>query len=294
VSKGQSTERLATILETLSDVTVTLVADFFVGDGGGVAVATGLAKLGVTVLPVGVVGEDDNGQKVFQALHEHRVSTSGLSKLKKYATPLFSSGEELLHGEHPALLNLVEHARKFASASEAMYVCDCGIGAASPRVLNFIKSNRCMQEKMLAARSRHRLADFEQLTTAVASESEVAQAIGVEIGGDAKKLAVAGEGIVQEMKLESFLAVSGEKLLAFSGTHRSSLAAPAALSASEIDVLGAIFAAALSAGAEPVDAAQVAAQVTGFLKNRGAARKKIHHDELIALLAGPKATGRVR
>jgi hypothetical protein len=143
-------------------------------------------------------------------------------------------------------------------------------------------------------RSRHRLADFEQLTTALASEAEIEQAIGIEIGGAAKKLAVAGEGIVQEMKLESFLAVSDEKMLVFSGTHKSSVALAAPMGAGEIDLLGAIFAAALSAGAEALDAAQLAAQVTGFMKSHASAGKRIHRDELMAFVVGPKAAGRVR
>ncbi len=294
MSKEADTERLSTILETLSDITVTLVADFVGGAAtyGGVPVAIRLAELGVTVFPVGAVGEDEAGQQIVHALHEHRISTSGINKLKNYATP-GEANAELIHGEHPALLNLIEQARKFAGVSEAVFICDYGIGAASPRLLNFIKSNRCLQEKTLAARSRDRLTDFEQLTTAIATEAEIEHAIGLELGGDPKKLAVAGKGVIEEMRLQSLLLISKDKLLAYSGSRKPmAVIPPAAASVEQIDLLGGIFVAALATGAEAADAAQVAAHVTSFLLNRTAAGKRVRREELLASLALPKATGR--
>jgi bifunctional ADP-heptose synthase (sugar kinase/adenylyltransferase) len=253
-----------------------------------------LAELGVTVFPVGVVGEDEAGQQIFHALHEYRISTGGINKLKTYATPMDGS-KELIHGEHPALLNLIENARKFAAASEAVYLCDYGVGAATPRLLNFIKSNRSLKDKTLAARSRNRITDFEQLTTAIATEGEIERAIGLELGGDPKKMAVAGKGVIEELGLESLLVVGSSEVMAFSGSHKP---VPIALGGStvpeQIDVLGAIFVAALATGAETADAAQLAVQVTGFLANRQGQAKRVRREELIASLAIPKAASRIR
>jgi bifunctional ADP-heptose synthase (sugar kinase/adenylyltransferase) len=296
MSRDPVAQKLSTILESLSDITVTLVADFL-GTGsnsGGVPVALRLAELGVTVFPVGVVGEDEAGQQIFHALHEYRISTGGINKLKTYATPMDGS-KELIHGEHPALLNLIENARKFAAASEAVYLCDYGLGAATPRLLNFIKSNRSLKDKTLAARSRNRITDFEQLTTAIATEGEIERAIGLELGGDPKKMAVAGKGVIEELGLESLLVVGSSEVMAFSGSHKP---VPIALGGStvpeQIDVLGAIFVAALATGAETADAAQLAVQVTGFLANRQGQAKRVRREELIASLAIPKAASRIR
>jgi bifunctional ADP-heptose synthase (sugar kinase/adenylyltransferase) len=296
MSRDPVAQKLSTILESLSDITVTLVADFL-GTGansGGVPVALRLAELGVTVFPVGVVGEDEPGQQIFHALHEYRISTGGINKLKTYATPMDGS-KELIHGEHPALLNLIENARKFAAASEAVYLCDYGVGAATPRLLNFIKSNRSLKDKTLAARSRNRITDFEQLTTAIATEGEIERAIGLELGGDPKKMAVAGKGVIEELGLESLLVVGSSEVMAFSGSHKP---VPIALEGStvpeQIDVLGAIFVAALATGAETADAAQLAVQVTGFLANRQGQAKRVRREELIASLAIPKAASRIR
>lgn len=295
MSKTQNAEKLIAIFDALSDVSVTVIADFL-GDAqcGGLPVSLRLSELGVTVLPVGVVGEDQSGQGVLKALHEHRVSTAGISKLKNYSTP-HAGEEEFIHGEHPVLLNLIENARKLASASEAMFVCDHGIGAASPRVLNFIKSDGCVREKTLAARSRSRLTDFEQLSAAVASADEVEQAIGVSVGGDAKKLAVAGEGMVAEMKLQSFLQFNRGNVLAFSGAHKPTTIPWNGYAADgDIDVIGALFVAGLASGAETEDAARLAVHVGRFLTDRPTTTKRLRREEIIAALEQLNAGSRGR
>ena len=279
---------LETIFDSLADVTVTLVADFLGTQCGGVPVATALTHLGVTVFPVGVVGEDAAGQQVLDALHAHHISTSGVNRIKKYEPPTAEHVEkELIHDEHPVLLNVIEHARKFASASEAAYVCDYGVGAATPRVLNFIKSNRCLRERTLAARSPRRLVDFEQLTTAIATQQELERAIGIEIGGDAKKLAIAAEGMVQELSLESFVAIGESKVLVCGGAHRTS-AIPLTWkpASSDIDVIGAIFTAAVSTGADLGECAQLAAIVARAL-SQTVSSQRVRREELRkALQAG--------
>lgn len=288
MKKQANSERLTTIFESLSDISLVLVADFFAGPsaGGGFPVSLALAAAGVTVFPIGLVGEDESGQRILQSLHEHRVSTSGINRLKNYPTPEDLGGPEAIHDEHPALLNVIEHARKLAPAAEAFYVCDHAVGTASPRVLNFIKSNGCLTEKTVTARSTARIGEFEQLTTAIATESEMEGAIGIEIGGDAKKMAVAGIGIVGEMKLQAFLAVSDTKVFVFRGVHKpTTLTLDEGLSTASVDILGGFFAAALGAGAEPEDAAHLAAGLCGFFARRPAGAKRIRREELMATLS---------
>ncbi len=293
MSKRQNSERLVTVLESLSDITLTVVADFLSSEGGGgLPVVLALAQVGVTVFPVGVVGEDEAGQRILHVLQEHRISHSAVSRIKKYATPS-EAGAEQIHGEHPALLNLIEHARKFATASDGMYVCDCGIGAASPRLLNFIKSNRCLKEKTLAARSRERIAEFEQLTAAIATEAELERAIGIEIGGDAAKLAAAAEGFVQEMRLESFLAVGKAQGWSVSGDHKPQRIALTNSAAESADILGALFAAALAAGAEAAEAGLAASEALRFLHEHEGG-KRTSHEELLNFVAGQKTASRAR
>src|SRR3974377_323337 len=57
-----------------------------VSGGGGNAVMN-LASLGVNVLPVGVVGDDEAGSLLLEQLREKKVSTSGIERVKGHTTP---------------------------------------------------------------------------------------------------------------------------------------------------------------------------------------------------------------
>jgi bifunctional ADP-heptose synthase (sugar kinase/adenylyltransferase) len=244
------------------------------------------------VFPIGVAGEDEGGQQIFRALHEHRISTSGISKIKNYTTPN-SPEAELIHQEHPVLLNLIEHARKFVTASDAMYVCDYGVGAASARLVNFIKSNGCLREKTLAARSLHRLVDFEQLSAAIATGSELEKAIGITIVDDFKKLTVGMQGMLLELRAQSLVTITDEYLLAMPAGHKAEqipLAVP--VGTVNPDLLGAVYAAALSTGAEVRAAAELAARITAFSAGRTGG-KRARHEELMAFLGHPAVAPRV-
>ncbi len=294
MSKAQGGTKLAELFESLSDITLSVVVDFL-GDFtcGGVPLTLHLAEIGVTVFPIGIVGEDEAGQRIFHSLQQKRISTSGISKIKNYATPS-SPSEELIHGEHPVLLNVVEHARKFASASDGMYVCDYGIGTASPRVLNFIKSNGCLREKALVARSLHRLAEFEQLSAAVASIKEMEDAIGIEIGEDGEKLGIAAIGMKQELRASSFIAVETQgMLLVGTGNKPLRIAASSIGSSANVDLFGAVFTAALAAGAEDRESVELAAKVVDFFALQSA-DKRTRREEILEFLSSPKTSRKAR
>ena len=107
------TERLRRIVESFPKVTVTvlgdLVADEFIfGEisrvsreapglilkhrersimpGGGANAVSNLADLGVNVLPVGVVGDDEAGRLLLKAFRHKHVPVSGVLKDRSYAT----------------------------------------------------------------------------------------------------------------------------------------------------------------------------------------------------------------
>src|SRR5580765_3072415 len=106
-------DRLKKIVEAFPNLTVTvlgdLVADEFVfGEisrvsreapvlilkhrdrtvvpGGGANAANNLADLGVNVLPVGIVGDDEQGRMLIKHFRHKHVPVSGVLKDKSYAT----------------------------------------------------------------------------------------------------------------------------------------------------------------------------------------------------------------
>src|SRR5579862_9326048 len=113
MTKNHPNDRLRKIVESFPNVTITvlgdLVADEFVfGEisrvsreapvlilkhrdrsilpGGGANAINNLADLGVNVLPVGVVGDDEAGRTLLKAFRQKRIPVSGVLKDKSFTT----------------------------------------------------------------------------------------------------------------------------------------------------------------------------------------------------------------
>src|SRR6202035_1471326 len=109
----KETERLRKIVESFPNITIAVVGDlvadeFIFGEisrvsreapvlilkhrertvvpGGGANAINNLADLGVNVLPVGVVGDDEVGRLLMKFFRHKRIPTSGVLKDKTYTT----------------------------------------------------------------------------------------------------------------------------------------------------------------------------------------------------------------
>ena len=274
--------------------------------GGGANAIMNLASLGVNVLPVGVVGDDEAGSLLLECFREKKIPTSGIERLKGYTTTtktrilagMSHTGRqqvvrvdrepEPLNELHPVLLNLVNAAREYATASDALLVSDYGYGAATPRLLTFVKSNACLENKPVTVDSRYRILDYEGATAATPNEPEVEEALRIKIGHDDGKLFSAGKQLMKEMKLESLVITRGrDGMVAFDNT--AALTIPIYGSDQVVDVTGAgdtviaTFTAALAAGADTVSAARLANFAGGIVvMKRGTAT--VSNKELLAAI----------
>jgi rfaE bifunctional protein kinase chain/domain len=165
---------------------------------------------------------------------------------------------------HPALLNLVNTAREYATASDAFLISDYGYGAATPRLLTFVKSNGCLENKPITVDSRYRILEYEGATAATPNEPEVEEALGVRIGHDDKKLFSAAERMMTDMALESLVITRGRDGMVAFEKDASPVMIPIYGSDQVVDVTGAgdtviaTFTAALAAGADTPSAARLA------------------------------------
>src|ERR1700758_2394408 len=161
----KTTERLKKIVQGFPEVSITVLADlvadeFIFGEiarvsreapvlilkhrertvvpGGGANAIMNLASLGVNVLPVGFVGDDEAGSLLLECFREKKIPTSGIERLKGHTTTtktrilagMSHTGRqqvvrvdrepEPLGELHPALLGLVNAAREYANASDAL------------------------------------------------------------------------------------------------------------------------------------------------------------------------------
>jgi rfaE bifunctional protein kinase chain/domain len=311
----KETARLARIVESFPKLTITvlgdLVADEFVfGEilrvsreapvlilrhrertvvpGGGANAVNNLSSLGVNVLPVGVVGDDEPGRLLLRSFRHKHIPLSGVLKDKSYATVtktrILAGTTHAAHqqvvridrepdGEPNRHLKreLVLAAREYARASDALLVSDYGYGAASPQILNAVGHKARLQGLPVVLDSRYRMLDYAGITAATPNEPEVEQALGLTIGKDWPRLVDAGRQIMVRMKLESLVITRGrDGMVAFSGKQRV-VDIPVFGSDQAVDVTGAgdtviaAYTAALATGADPEEAAQLANYAGGIV-----------------------------
>ncbi|HKD83571.1 MAG TPA: PfkB family carbohydrate kinase [Terriglobales bacterium] len=275
--------------------------------GGGANAVMNLASLGVNVLPVGVVGDDETGSLLLECFCEKKIPISGIERVKGHTTTtktrilagMSHTGRqqvvrvdrepEPLHELHPVLLNLVNAAREYATACDALLISDYGYGAATPRLLTFVKSNGCLKNKPITVDSRYRILEYEGATAATPNEPEVEEALRIKIGQDDEKLCSAAKQLMREMRLDSLVITRGRDGMVAFERNASPVAIPIHGSDQVVDVTGAgdtviaTFTAALAAGADTIDAARLANFAGGIVvMKRGTAT--VSDKELMAAI----------
>jgi len=340
--KDKDKERLRKIVEAFPKVTITvlgdLVADEFVyGEisrvsreapvlilkhrertvvpGGGANAVNNLADLGVNVLPVGAIGDDEPGRMLVKFFRHKRIPVSGVLKDKTYATVTktrilagmtHNSRQQVVRvdrePENPPNRHLTRElflaAREYLRASDALLVSDYGYGSATPAIVNALRQagRRKVVLVPLILDSRYRLLEYSGATAATPNEPEVEAALGFRVDDDWQKLAQAGEQIIQKMKLQSLLITRGRDGMVAFEQGRQPVDIPIFGSDQVTDVTGAgdtviaAFSAALAAGATTEEAAQLANYAGGIVvMKRGTAT--VSREELLrAIEQTPRVT----
>jgi rfaE bifunctional protein kinase chain/domain len=275
--------------------------------GGGANAIMNLAALGVTALPVGMVGDDEAGRALIQIFRKNKISVSGISRLKGHSTTTktrilaYSSHSsrqqvvridrecEVLPELHPTLGELVVSAREYVPAADAVLLSDYGYGAVSPRLFNFVRAKGVLGDTPVTLDSRYRMLDYEGVTAATPNEGEVEEALRLKIGDDRAKLLEAGSALIRQMKLDSLVITRGSDGMVAFEKKGAPLEIPIHGNSQVVDVTGAgdtviaTFTAALAAGADTASAARLANYAGGIVvMKRGTAT--VSRDELLAAI----------
>jgi rfaE bifunctional protein kinase chain/domain len=336
----KETERLRKIVESFAKITVTVVGDlvadeFVFGEisrvsreapvlilkhrertvvpGGGANAINNLADLGVNVLPVGVVGDDEAGRLLLKAFRHKRIPLSGVFKDKSYTTVTktrilagmtHTARQQVVRVDrepetapnHHLRRELVLAAREYARASDALLISDYGYGAASPAILNAIRERGRLDGIPVILDSRYRMLEYSGAIAATPNEPEVEAALGLRIGNDWSRLCSAGEQVMSRMKLQSLVITRGrDGMAAFAGKHKP-VDIPIFGSDQVADVTGAgdtviaTFAAAFAAGASTEEAAHLANYAGGIVVMKRGTATVSRKELLDALEQSPPAT----
>jgi len=256
--------------------------------GGGANAIYNLAALDVNVLPVGVVGDDEPGRLLLQKFRQRRIPISGIQKIKGHTTVTktrilagmtHTSRQQVVRVDREpqgplhrhVVRELILASRQYARAADALLISDYGYGAATPEILNAIRSRGALDSMPITLDSRYRMLQYTGITAATPNEPEVEEALSLKIGADNAELMNAGKTLLQRMKLESLVITRGrDGMVAFSRDKKPA-EIPIFGSDQVTDVTGAgdtviaVFTAALAAGADAESAARLANVAGGIV-----------------------------
>lgn len=156
--------------------------------GGGANAVANVAALGGEPLPVGVVGDDDNGRRLIDALAERGVATEGISRRADYLTPtktrILGGGEhsvrqqivrydveDQVEGDASLLADFEAALDRWRDRAQVAVLSDYGYGAVTPEMVGPVRE-RLNGGGAVLCDSRYRLADFVGLDGATPNEEE--------------------------------------------------------------------------------------------------------------------------
>lgn len=276
--------------------------------GGAGNAIYNLADLGVTVLPVGVIGDDEPGRLLLRCFRQKHISVSGIRRIKGRTTVTktrvlagmtHSSRQQVIRVDREpeaaldsaAINELIFQTRGYVRASDALLLSDYGYGAATPDIFSSIRARASLGNIPVTVDSRYRTLAYTGVTAATPNEPEIEQALRIRIGDDNSSLLAAGKMILQKMKLQSLLVTRGKDGMVVFARGQKPVAIPISGSDEVADVTGAgdtviaTYTAALATGADPETAARLANYAGGIVvMKRGTAT--VSRDELLHAITG--------
>jgi rfaE bifunctional protein kinase chain/domain len=253
--------------------------------GGGANALANVAALGGRPLPLGVVGADENGGLLVEALAAMGIRTDGIVQRRGYSTP--TKVRILGGGEHSARQQIVrydiedqveldgairsafeERLSEWSAVASVAVLSDYGYGAVTPDMTGSVRQALGVNGVVLCD-SRYRLHDFEGLDGATPNEEEALALLHRQSPGSAD-LDGGGERLRRSLGARFLLITRGSHGMSLStdgGTVHISVHGAEQVA----DVTGAgdtvigTFALATAAGASPLEAALLANYAAGVV-----------------------------
>ncbi len=247
--------------------------------GGGANALANLAALGATVLPAGVVGDDEAGTSLLRALAEVGVDTGGIVVLPGFRTVtkvrVLAGGvaslkhqvarydvEDHLPAHDRWQERVFERLESVAATAHAAAVSDYGYGLVSAQGVARLRA-RMPKQAPIVADSRFGLEGLGPEDGATPNLEELAAAAG-ELPESDEEVAAAAEALRRRLSARFVVATRGSDGLTLVTESGAAVHLPVFGTDQVADVTGAgdtvlaTLTLALAAGGEPCDAAAIA------------------------------------
>jgi rfaE bifunctional protein kinase chain/domain len=259
--------------------------------GGAGNAANNIASLGGRAVLAALVGADSEGTRLLSSFHKG-VDRRRVGRERSYRTPIKT--RILAGGVHSAKQQVVRIDREpgwpvgeaatrgfFEKVAPGLRDCDAvvlsdyGSGLVTPELAEAIRARLGARARRrpvpILLDSRHNVLRYRKLTTCTPNESEVEQALGIQIDDDLQVLEGAGRTLLRKTGMQTVLITRGSRGMALFQSKQATIHIPIFGSDEIADVTGAgdtviaTFALALAAGASPFEAARLANYAGGIV-----------------------------
>lgn len=247
-----------------------------------------LKALGADPVPIGVIGDDPEGDSIIQILEAQEISPDSLQIERDFSTPVkmrVLAGEETTRKQQilridkegtipdtPRIQENMKKALKLARENtQALLISDYNYYTVTKAMYYQIQPEFKAAQIPIALDSRFRILSFKGTTVATPNEPEVEAALQMEICRDDNLAAKAGETLLDLTETQALLLTRGSKGMILFQPGETPFKIPIHGPADIVDVTGAgdtvisVFTLALAAGAEFREAAQLANYAGGIV-----------------------------
>jgi rfaE bifunctional protein kinase chain/domain len=258
--------------------------------GGAGNAASNVAALGGEAVVVGVVGRDETGERLLDAMRD-RVDVRRVVRPRGFRTPtktrilaggIHSAKQQVVRIDRgagaqplPALHEAIASKLLAAAAGcHALIASDYGGGLVTPGLVTTARQALRRTGRgapPVLVDSRYALLRFRGMTACTPNESEVEQLFGVRIGENARVLERAGRELLKRTRAGAALITRGSRGMALFEPERPTAHIPISGSDQVADVTGAgdtviaTMTLALAAGATSLEAAHLANHAGGLV-----------------------------
>jgi len=200
-----------------------------IAPGGGGNAASNIASLEGKAIPIGVVGEDEAGEKIISSFRERGMETTGIITEPRYQTPLKT--RILAGGIHTAKQQVlrIDKWRPLPDSSglrdriaerlltkieeaDAVLISDYGLGILNPSFFPLIREETRKKKIPLTLDSRYNLLQYPGATAVTPNEPEAEGALGMRLENDDDRALEAGEKLLDLLPgTEAVLLTRGSK-----------------------------------------------------------------------------------
>jgi len=247
-----------------------------------------LKALGAEPIPIGVLGTNQTGKQVLGIIKDRGISSKYLIKDSHYKTPSKTrilAGEESTRKQQILRIDkeskvpnsreykdsLIKALKDVANQASAVLISDYNYFNVKKDVYDEIFPFYRKNQILVTLDSRSRVLDFRNTTVSTPNENEAKKALGIGIYDPIRSPGFLGKELLEKTGSDSILLTRGSKGMILFQKHKKSYPIDIYGTDEIVDVTGAgdtvisAFTLALSAGAEPWAAAEIANYAAGIV-----------------------------